>query len=131
MNLINYIYWLPLLERREVSFILNNFADIAVGQFVSSPGETSGSTTWECVAAGVPLIDSFNFTNDEFQKQFGITKPPFLLEANCESEISNHLINFYNNKHYYKLSALKNKIWFNNYNGISLAKRWINYLNIN
>ena len=101
---------------------------MAVGQFVSSPGETSGSTTWECVAAGVPLIDCFNFTNEEFQNQFGIIKPPFLLEANCVADISNHLISFYDNRHYYKMAALKNKVWFNNNNGISLAKRWINYL---
>jgi len=130
LNLTSYICWLPLLARKEVSYILNNFADIAVGQFVSSTGETSGSTTWECVASGVPFIDSFNFTNEEFLIQFGYKKPPFLLEANSIAEISNHLISFYNNKYYYRSSALKNKEWFNNYNGISLAKRWINYLGI-
>jgi hypothetical protein len=131
LNLTKFVCWLPLLARKEVSFILNNFADIAVGQFVSSPGETSGSTTWECVAAGIPFIDSFNFTNKEFQSEFGINKPPLILEAKSVADISNHLVDYCNNKQYYNARALNNKIWFNNYNGISLAKKWIEHLSIN
>lgn len=130
LNLNNHVVWIPLLARREVTYILNNYADLAVGQFVCSPGETSGSTTWESVAAGIPLIDSFNFTNEEFNEQFGIKKPPFLLEIKDEKDVSKYLIDCFNNIEIYKTMAKLNKEWFDNFNGISLARKWLDILGI-
>lgn len=125
LKLNNFVVWLPLLPRREISFLLNRVADLGVGEFVCSKGEPWGSTGWENLAAGIPFIQSINYKNFEFLREFGYELPPFTLNVQTAEDVSKHMLTCYNNKEEVTKQAKENIKWFNENNGISLAEKWI------
>ncbi len=129
LQLLDFVVWLPLLPRREIGFLLNRAADLGVGEFVCSKGEIWGSTGWENLAAGVPFLQSINYTNSEFFREFGYELPPFTLNVKSAEDVAKHMLECYNNKDKIKKQAQENIRWFNENNGISLAKKWILQLN--
>ena len=46
LSINEYVEWLPLLPRSNVSYILSKYAQLAVGEFIISPNESWGSTCW-------------------------------------------------------------------------------------
>jgi hypothetical protein len=87
-----------------------------------------GSTGWENLAAGVPFLQSINYTDSEFLREFGYELPPFTLNVQSAEDVTKHMLGCYNNKDKIKKQAQENIKWFNENNGISLAKKWINQL---
>jgi hypothetical protein len=128
LNLENNIIWLPLLARKDVGYLLSRVADLGVGEFVCSPGEPWGSTGWECLANGTPFLESVNYSQEEFYTKMGYELPPFMLNVQKEEDVLKHIMNCYANKSEYKQKAIENKNWFNDNNGIKLAKRWLELL---
>ena len=100
-------------------------ADLGVGEFVCCKGEAWGSTGWENLAAGIPFLQSVNFTNSEFLREFGYELPPFNLNVQSAADVPKHMLNCYYNKQQVKIQAKENIKWFNDNNGISLAEKWI------
>ena len=129
LQLNDFVVWLPLLPRREVGFLLSRAADLGVGEFVCSKGEMWGSTGWENLATGIPFLQSINYTNFEFLQEFGYELPPFTLNVQSAEDVAKHMLGCYNDKNKIKQQAKENIKWFNENNGISLSKKWINQLN--
>ncbi len=118
------VEWLPLLPRSNVSYILSKYAHLAVGEFIISPYEMWGNTSWECIALGVPFMQSVNFSNSYFKDKFGYPLPPQILDVKSIEDVTRNIINCYS-----KFDSLPNRIeenisWFNRYNSHALAKRW-------
>ena len=104
---------------------MNRVADLGVGEFVCSKGELWGSTGWENLAVGIPFLQSINYNNSEFLREFGYGLPPFTLNVQSDEDVANHMLACYTNKEQVKKLAKENIKWFNDNNGISLAKKWI------
>lgn len=128
LQLTDFVIWMPILPRRDISYLLARAADLGVGEFVCSEGEPWGSTGWECIATGIPFVQSINYSNSEFYSKFGFDLPPFLLNVQKSEDIVRHMLNCFRNKNEYKQKAKENINWFNDNNGISLAKRWLDIL---
>ena len=82
-----------------------------------------GYTALEILAMGKPLIQTLDYSEDEFKDTFGTTLPP-ILAAKTEDEIFNQLLFLSNsNNERIKLGKLS-KIWFDNNLGVETAKKW-------
>jgi len=98
--------------------------DIGVGEFIKDNGAIWGGTGWEVLASGKPLLQSMNFTNEEYQKTFGHEPPP-ILDAKSPEDITAQLIDMYRNRDKMRTIAKKSGEWFDKFNGIGLAKKWL------
>ena len=125
LSINEYVEWLPLLPRSNVSYILSKYAQLAVGEFIISPNETWGSTSWECIALGVPFMQSVNFSNDYFKTKFGYKLPPQILDVKSIEDVTSHIINYYSKFNLSSSKEQENINWFNSYNSYALAKRWL------
>jgi len=126
LKLESYVMWLPKMPRKELLLLLS-VADIGVGEFKPNPGMIWGGTGWEVLAAGRPLLQGFNFTEEKFMEQFGHPAPP-VLDVKSADDIAKYLSEIYNDPgkgHEIGAACLD---WFNRHNGISLAKKWLSLL---
>lgn len=118
------VIWLPLLKRKLVSWILSHCCDIAVGEFCTYRGALWGSTGWESLACGKPLMQSFNFRPGEFNELYG-HPPPDLLDVKSSEDVYDSLARTYRHPKLRESMGISSKLWFNNHNGISLAEKWL------
>lgn len=123
------IIWLPILQRKEIMSLLQA-CDIGVGEFRSDPGVIWGGTGWEVLSCGKPLLQSFNFSDASFESEFGYP-PPFMLDVKSCQDVTTHLSTLYNDVD--RFDVIHNKVseWFERYNGIGLAKQWLDLLEKN
>jgi glycosyltransferase involved in cell wall biosynthesis len=130
LNLDNSVIWLPLLQRRQIFWILTHFCDVAVGEFVQSPGALWASTGWEALAVGVPTMQSVNFDNGSYEKVYGHPLPAFMDVKSIEDVCTNlSKVNF--DESFERENARKNREWFSKFSGIELAKDWLNLIMAN
>ncbi len=125
LSINEYVEWLPLLPRSNVSYILSKYAQLAVGEFIISPNESWGSTCWECIALGVPFMQSVNFSNSYFKTKFGYPLPPKILDVKSIEDVVFHIANCYSKFNSSNSKEQENIKWFNSYNSHALAKRWL------
>ena len=123
------VIWLPKLQRKEIMSVLQA-CDIGVGEFRSDPGILWGGTGWEVLSCGKPLLQSFNFSDASFESEFGYP-PPFMLDVKSCQDVTTHFNTLY--KDVDRFDAIHNKLsqWFERYNGIGLAKQWLDLLEKN
>lgn len=126
LGLDDYVMWLPKMSRKKIMYLLS-IVDIGVGQFSIEDGTIWGGTGWEVLASGKPLLQSFNFSHDEYVDYFGHTPPP-ICDVKSIDDIASHLQKFMDDKNFYHEIASKSKEWFDTYNGIGLARKWLNLL---
>ena len=67
LGISDSVRWLPVMSRKEIMIFLK-LCDVGVGQFYRKPGMIWAGTGWETLAAGRPLLQSFNFTQAEFKE---------------------------------------------------------------
>lgn len=120
------VVWLPKLMRKEILAFLS-LVDVGCGEFMTVPKLFWGGTAWEVMAAGKPLLQSFNFSNQEFFENFGYPPPP-ILDVRSSQDVSKHLYNLASNKETSDELGEKMKAWFLEYNGRNLAKKWLGVL---
>lgn len=118
------VIWLPLLKRKQISRILSYCCDIAVGEFCTNRGAIWGSTGWEGLASGRPLLQAFNFHPNEFIELFG-HPPPELLDAKSSEDVYDNLVRVYRDPKLRESLGISSKQWFDKNNGISLAEDWL------
>lgn len=121
------IIWLPILKRKEIFWILKHCCTIAVGDFVCSPGEYWGSTAFEALSVGVPVMQTVNFNDKTFRELFGSPLPLFL-DVKNDLDVAEHLAKVFLNPHEIRTKFLENTLWFNKYNGLNLAKKWLDLI---
>lgn len=127
LSLNDNIIWLPLLKRRQIYWILSHCCDVAVGEFVQSPGALWGSTGWETIAAGIPTMQSINFDENTYRNIFGHPLPAFM-DVKCLEDVSVNLCKVYADFSLARESARCNRKWFSEHSGLGLAKDWLDLM---
>ena len=120
LKLRKSIIWLPKLPRKELLEIIS-VCDVGIGEFYKSPRTLWGGTGYEVLSCGKPLINSFNFKNNEFSNLFGHL-PPHICEANSIKTILFWMNELTKSKQLKKQIGKENKIWFRKYGGIGKAR---------
>jgi glycosyltransferase involved in cell wall biosynthesis len=126
LGITSRVAWLPKMRRKEILCLLG-LCDFGVGQFGVERGMMWGGTGWEVLAAGRPLMQTVNFTNDEFRETFGHDLPP-ILDVKSPDDVTRHLEEFVRHRETYEAIGERSKEWFNANNGIGLAKKWLELL---
>jgi len=126
LAITDYVTWLPKMQRRELMWLLSRVS-IVVGEFYDVPKMTWGGTGWEALASGKPLLQGFNFKDGEFEEIFGYPSPP-MLSVRREKDILKHLLEITDHPEKIEEIGKGAREWFNHYNGIGLAKQWLNLL---
>ena len=125
MGIDKNVRWMPLMQRKEILEIIDN-SNIGVGEFYDS-GLIWGSTGWEVLSKGKPLLQGFKTDEDQFFKEFGHNLPPILV-ANSEKQITEHLIRLFDNRDHLAKIGLESRNWFQDVNGLNAGKKIIKVL---
>ena len=126
LEIDTYIHWLPKMDRRELMWLLSRVS-VGVGEFYDVPRMIWGGTGWEALASAKPLLQRFNFEEGEFEQIYGYPPPPMLPVRNQE-DILRHLLDMADHPEKREEIGRGAKEWFNQYNGIGLAKQWLKIL---
>jgi hypothetical protein len=126
LGIANNVIWLPTMTRKELMWILSRVS-VGIGQFCQVPEMCWGGTGWEVLASGKPLLQGFNFELRTFEDVYGYPAPPMLPVKN-EEDVLPHLLSLVDNPKNASEIGKQAKLWFNTYNGIGLAKKWLDLL---
>lgn len=126
LGIDSYIHWLPKMARRELMWLLSRIS-VGIGEFYDLPKMIWGGTGWEILASHKPLLQGFNFEEGEYEMIFGYPPPPMLPVKN-QNDILRHLV--FMADHPEKREEIQHgaKDWFDRYNGLGLAKQWLEIL---
>lgn len=113
------VLWIDLLPRKIILFLLSKYATVGSDQFIQG---SFGSTGYEVLSQGVPLLSFIKISNKQYEEKLGIEPPP-VLNVKDEIEVKNALIILENDEY---LSRIRKQSleWFNKYNGQELAEKW-------
>lgn len=120
------VYWMEKSGRRTLLSALG-LCDVAVGQFYSQRNLIWGATGWEALATGRPFLQGFLFDEGGFEQLFDMPPPP-MLPVQAEEDILTHLLDMVDYPEKRKAIGEGAKEWFDRYNGIGLAKKWLDLL---
>jgi hypothetical protein len=126
LGLRQNVIWLPLLQRKEIILLLQA-CDIGVGEFIVDPGMLWGGTGWEVLSCSKPFLQSFNFSDASFESEFGYPPPP-ILDVKSAQDVARHLNTLYDDSARCDVIHKEASDWFKRYNGIGLAKQWLELL---
>ena len=119
----DFVLWLPKMNRKELYSILKQ-ADFGGGEY---GGLIWGGTGWEFLAHGIPFFQYVNLSADAFERITNSPIPQFI--NTCSPRvIADTLSEFESNPQKFKKIGQEGQEWFNKYNGINLAKQYINLL---
>jgi hypothetical protein len=120
------VRWLPKMARRELMELISA-CDVGVGEFYTDACVIWGGTGWEVLASGKPLLQSFRFREGEFEAAYGYPPPPMLSVVGSDC-ILKHLIDMADHPDKRETIGKEAAEWFNQYNGIGIAKKWLDLL---
>lgn len=120
------VLWIQKCNRKEI-LLIDAHASVCVGEFRDQEKIIWGGTGWEALATGKPLLQSFNFNDDEFEAEFGMPVPPLLRVCNEESVLVQLLFAYDNPQRSVEI-GLAAREWFNTFNGINLTRRWLDFI---
>ena len=120
------VTWLPVIQRREINCLLSR-CDVGVGEFVIDENCIWGSSGWEVMAAGKPLLQSLNFTKETFEKMFSAPLPA-ISDVKSQEDVFKHLVDFYESPKKAKNVGKKLKSWFERFGGSGSAQNWANFI---
>lgn len=123
LGIANQVVWLPKMGRRELMCIISRVS-ICCGEFYSYRKMLWGGAGWEVLASGKPLIQGFNFEEGEFNRIYGYPPPP-MLPVRAEEDVLKHLLFVADHPEQAAQIGERAREWFNTYNGIALAKKWL------
>ena len=120
----SYVIWLPLMMRKELLLVLEHVS-IGCGEL---GGYFWGGTGWEFLSMGKLFIWSVGMDKNKLSEMINTPLPNFV-NSNDVKEISNFFNYYYHNKVELEKLGIENKIWFNKYGGIELARKYIDLFN--
>lgn len=122
LGLFDNVIWADTMPRREIMAILPHVT-VGVGEIYENMRVLWGSTGWEILAAGRPLLQGFMFEDSDFEAEFGFPPPP-MLKVREEKHVFEHLEWVLLNRADADCLGRDATLWFNQYNGIGLVQRW-------
>lgn len=123
LEVAEHVIWAPTMRRRDIMSILPKVT-IGVGEFYVNMRVLWGSTGWEVLAAGKPLLQGFMFNDGEFERAFGFPPPP-MLAVQKKDDVLTHMEALICDPERGERLGDDAAAWFNRHNGIGLARRWI------
>ena len=126
LGLLSHVVWLPKTSRKNLMWLLRK-VNLGIGEFIESPRMIWGGTGWEVLACGKPLLQGFFFENGEYEALFDQPEPP-LLKVRSQDDVTKHLLEMARHPEKASEIGLASKAWFQTYNGINLAKKWLDLL---
>ena len=120
LGIEKYVVWLPKMKRKEIMWLIHK-STVICGEFHDLPRTIWGSTGWEALATGKPLLQYFDFEEGEFFNSYNIPEPP-ILKVNKEEDILFHLNEIASSKESCEKLSKETLLWFKKYNGLNLAK---------
>jgi hypothetical protein len=126
LNIHDYVVWVPKTTRKNLMWLLQKVT-VGCGEFLEIPRTTWGGTGYEVLASGKPLMQGFLFDQGEYEAIFGHPEPP-LLKVKSQKDVSAHLLELVHNRIRTEEIGIASREWFNTYNGINLAKKWLEVL---
>jgi glycosyltransferase involved in cell wall biosynthesis len=128
LELTKHIIWVPKTSRNNILWLLNKVS-VGTGEFIEIKNTMWGSTGLEVMAVGKPLLQGFNFDQGEYERAFGHPEPP-LLKVRSHTDITNHLIDLVENPQKANSLGRKTREWYEEYNGLNLAKKWLDTIEV-
>ena len=126
LGIADNVLWLPKASRKEVTYLLG-LCHVGVGAFLTGKGTLWGGASWEVLAAGKPILQSFNFAPGEFEAAFGHPAPP-MLDVQSPEDVATHLTAMAADPVAAARMGREARAWFDRYNGIRLAEQWLEVL---
>lgn len=126
LGVTEQVLWIQKCNRKEILFI-ESYASVCVGEFRDQEKIIWGGTGWEAMAGGKPLLQSFNFKDEEFEGEFGMPAPPMLRVCD-EGSVLEHMLFVYDNPQRAVEIGLAAREWFNVNNGLNLAQKWLDFI---
>jgi hypothetical protein len=126
LGLKESVIWVPKTSRKNIMWLLQKVS-VGVGEFIETPNTMWGGTGWEVLASGKPLLQGFFFESEEFEQMMNHPEPP-LLKVRNQEDVYKHLIDMADHPEKAKEIGLASQKWFNTYNGLNLAKQWLNLI---
>lgn len=126
LGVAEMLVWLPTAQRRQLRLLLSR-CDVAIGEFYIDPGILWGSTGWEALAAGKPLIHAVNFAQDEFELAFDQPRPP-IVDAKSPEQITEALCALHVDPVLRSKISQESVAWFATHQGQALARRWLDQM---
>ncbi|MFA9200294.1 MAG: hypothetical protein ACEQR8_03775 [Cypionkella sp.] len=123
LGIEQFVLWLPVIPRREILGLLA-YADIGCGEFLVEDGLLWGGTGFEVLSAGRPLLQTLNFTHDDFVRRFGYAPPPLLDAKSCD-EVTIRIGEIFEDRGRAARIGSASAEWFDAHAGIGLARRWL------
>lgn len=117
------VLWLPKMERKEIMQLIE-FIDLGASEF---GGYIWGGTGWEFLSKGKLFIHYTGMTKVGLHDLINMPVPEFI-DTNDTLVISNSFQYYYENRTELKSKELELKMWFNEYAGINLVKKYIDIL---
>ena len=115
------VIWVKKMPRKFIYVLLNTYADIGADQFDSG---YFGSTAYELLAHGLPVLNYLNLSPEEFDKNLNFPIPP-ILNVKDPEQISDAIKMIFSNKViHYKLGK-QSKSYFDTYLGQGAAEIYI------
>lgn len=123
LGIQKFVTWLPKMARRELMWLLRRVS-VGVGEFMNPHCMIWGGTGWETLASGKPLLQAFRFEEGEFERIYGFSPPP-ILPVRTEEDVLKRLLFVADHPEQAAEIGERAREWFNTYNGIALAKKWL------
>lgn len=119
------VKWISKSLRKEIMYGLSK-ASLAVDQ-VRENICGIGGTSYEILASGTPLL---TYTNGALQKKDNLFFNSPIIEVLSENDIYNVLTDYEHNSIKYKEIGKKSKLWFDEYLGEGLAKKYVKLIKL-
>ena len=116
------VIFLPKMDRKFIFNIISK-VDVGAGEFHDPSNLLWGFTAMEIMAMSKPVIQTLDYSENEFKNVFGTNLPP-ILSAKTEVEIFNKLLMMSESKNERIKVGKLSKIWFDKNMGIDIAKKW-------
>ena len=127
LGLTDRVRWVPRCSRREIMELLRQ-VDVCVAEFMEEG--VWGGTTWESLACGRPVIQSVNFSPEQYRSLTGHSLPPVLAARSVE-EVEQHLLRLHDAPERLEQLGIECADWFQVHQGRRLAAQYLDLISKN
>jgi len=120
LGIENNVVWAKKMPRKYILVLIKKYASIGADQFQIG---LFGSTTYELMSQGIPVMNYLNLSPKEFKKKTGLPSPP-IINVKTVSEIASALDEFYTNKEKLRQLGILVEKYFHKYLGRGAAIKY-------